>query len=88
MADGFAARAARDACGYSLTWITEGQKITGATVSATESSCGSPIPVTFPSAPTNTQGFETEQVGNDPLTVWVQLSGSPVSFTLETPIPW
>lgn len=87
MSEAFAARAARDACGYSLTWITEGKEITGVSVSATDNSCGSPIPVTFPSAPANTQGFQTEQVGNDPLTVWVELSGSPVTFDLETPIP-
>lgn len=86
MADAFAVRAARDACGYSLTWVTEDKKITGVTVSSTDNSCGSPIPVTFPSAPTNTQGFETEQVGSDPFTVWVPLRGSPVTFTLESPI--
>lgn len=87
MSDAFAARAARDACGYSSTWVTKDNKITGVTVFATDNSCGSPIPVTFPSAPANTQDFQTEQVGNDPFTVWVQLSGSPVTFTLESPIP-
>ena len=82
----FLARYTRDACGYSLTYTTQNQKITGVTVSATNKSCSSPIPVTFPVAPTSTQGFTTEQLGSDPLTVWVKLSGSPVSFTLSTPI--
>ena len=76
----------RDACGYSLSYTIANKKITGVTVSATDSSCNSPIPVTFPSAPADTKGFTTEQVGSDPTTVWVQLSGSPVSFTLSTPI--
>jgi len=76
----------RDACGYSLSYTIANKKITGVTVSATDSSCNSPIPVTFPTAPADTKGFTTEKIGNDPTTVWVQLSGSPVSFTLSSPI--
>ncbi|KAJ5088905.1 hypothetical protein N7456_012521 [Penicillium angulare] len=86
MSAGFKARYTRDACGYALSYTTENHKITGVTVSATDNTCGEPIPVTFPVAPTSTKGFATEQLGSDPLTVWVQLSGSPVSFTLSTPI--
>jgi hypothetical protein len=87
MSAAFAARAARDTCGYSLTYTTNSNQVTGVTVSANGNSCSSPIPVTFPVAPTSTQGFQTEQVGGDPLTVWVTLSGTPVSFTLSNPIP-
>jgi len=86
MSAGFAARAARDGCGYSLKWTSDGTKITGVTVGANGNSCASPIPVTFPTPPTSTLGFQTEQIGNDPLTVWVTLSGSPVTFTLASPI--
>lgn len=86
MSAGFLARYNRDACGYSLSYTTQDQKITGVTVSATGNTCSDPIPVTFPVTPTSTQGFTTEQLGSDPLTVWVPLSGSPVSFTLSTPI--
>jgi hypothetical protein len=86
MSAGFLARYTRDACGYSLSYTTENQEITGVTVSATGNTCSEPIPVTFPVAPTDTQGFTTEQLGSDPLTVWVDLSGSSVSFTLSTPI--
>lgn len=88
MSDTFTARMGRDACGYGLTWAFDNQQITGVTITATGNTCSYPIPVTFPVAPTSTQGFTTEQVGNDPLTVWVQLSGSPVTFTLSTPIAW
>src|SRR5271170_3775990 len=34
----------------------------------------------------STSGNTTQQVGNDPLTLWVPLSGSPKTFTLTTPI--
>ncbi|KAL1872608.1 hypothetical protein Plec18167_006726 [Paecilomyces lecythidis] len=88
MSDSFAARMARDACKYGLTWAFDNKQITGVTVTANGNTCNSAIPVTFPVAPTSTQGFTTEQVGSDPLTVWVELTGSPVSFTLSTPIPW
>ncbi|KAJ5110965.1 hypothetical protein N7532_001500 [Penicillium argentinense] len=86
MSASFLDRYKRDACGYSLNYTVSNKKITAVTVSATDSSCSSKIPVTFPTAPSNTQGFTVEQVGSDPATVWVQLSGSPVTFTLDSPI--
>ncbi|KAJ5566100.1 hypothetical protein N7535_007738 [Penicillium sp. DV-2018c] len=87
MSAGFLARYNRDKCGYALKYVTNDKKITGVTVSANGNTCSEAIPVTFPVAPTSTQGFATEQLGADPLTVWVKLSGSPVTFTLSTPIP-
>ncbi|KAI3201173.1 CAZyme family CBM87 and CE18 [Penicillium roqueforti] len=86
MSAAFLARFNRDKCGYSLSYATSNQKITAVTVSATGNTCTDPIPVTFPVAPTSTLGFATEQLGADPLTVWVELTGSPVTFTLSTPI--
>ncbi|KXG45875.1 uncharacterized protein PGRI_047310 [Penicillium griseofulvum] len=86
MSASFLARFNRDKCGYSLGYATSNRKITAVTISATGNTCTEPIPVTFPVAPTSTQGFATEQLGADPLTVWVKLSGSPVTFTLSTPI--
>ncbi|QKX57460.1 uncharacterized protein TRUGW13939_04573 [Talaromyces rugulosus] len=82
----FAERMARDACGYRLSYTISDNKITGVTVTANNNTCSTPVPVTFPVAPTSTNGYTTEQVGDDPLTVWVPLSGSPVSFTLSTAI--
>ncbi|PYI19710.1 hypothetical protein BO86DRAFT_397656 [Aspergillus japonicus CBS 114.51] len=86
MSAGFLARFNRDKCGYALSYAIANKQITAVTVSATGNTCSEPVPVTFPVAPTSTQGFTTEQVGSDPLTVWVKLSGSPVTFTLSTPI--
>ena len=87
MSAAFAARAARDACGYSISWTVDADQITGVTVSSNNgNTCNSPIPVTFPVSPTSTLDFPTEQIGNDPLTVWVSLTGNPVNMTLSTPI--
>ncbi|KAA8645896.1 hypothetical protein EYZ11_003589 [Aspergillus tanneri] len=87
MSDNFLSRYTRDRCNYSLQYAIANHQIGGVTVSAKDNTCSVPIPVTFPVAPTNTQGFATEQLGSDPLTVWVKLSGSPVTFTLSKPIP-
>ncbi|EPS26703.1 hypothetical protein POX_g08994 [Penicillium oxalicum] len=82
----FLARYKRDACGYSLSYATDNGKITAVTVSAKGNTCSEAIPVTLPTAPTNTQGFTVEQLGSDPATIWVKLSGSPVTLTLSSPI--
>lgn len=86
MSDAFLARYQRDQCGYALSYAVSNKKITAVTLTANGNTCSRPIPVTFPVAPTSTQGYTTEKLGSDPLTVWVQLSGSPVTFTLSTPI--
>jgi hypothetical protein len=87
MSANFTARAARDACGYSISWTVDADQITGVTVSSdNKNTCDHPIPVTFPVSPTSTLDFQTEQIGHDPLTVWVSLTGDPVSMTLSTPI--
>lgn len=86
MSDNFLQRYRRDHCGYRLSYVLLDNRITGVTLSANGNSCNASIPVTFPAAPANTQGFATEQLGSDPLTVWVTLSGSPVTFSLASPI--
>lgn len=82
----FIARRTRDKCVPKLTWIGNGKTITGATVSSASNTCSVPIPVTFPGPVKSNQGGTVEQVGKDPLTIWVTLAGSPVTFTLTTPI--
>lgn len=86
MSDYFLQRYRRDQCGYSLSYVLDNNSITGVTLSANGNSCDAAIPVTFPDAPSDTQGFSTEQLGSDPVTVWAQLSGSPVTFSLASPI--
>lgn len=65
--------------------------ITGVTVTATGNtgiinSCSEPLPITFPGPVKNTLNFKQEQLGSDPLTLWVNLTGKAVSFTFSTPV--
>ena len=87
----FTDRMAKDQCNPStkLIYATSGNttQITGFEVSATNNFCSKPIPVTLPSGlVTDLQGSTVEQVGNDPTTLWVTLSGSSKTFNLTEPI--
>ncbi len=87
----FTNRMARDACGYALTWNynAAGNAVNSVTLTANGNTCSVPIPVTVPGPVTVSGGTATsDQVGNDPLTMWVTLSGSPVTLTLNTPVKW
>jgi hypothetical protein len=86
MATTFANRMARDACAPNLSYTTSGTTITAVTVTTIGNTCPVVIPVTVPGKVTSTQGFTTEQIGSDPLTIWVTMKGSPVTFTLSTPV--
>lgn len=84
-------RMAKDQCNPTAQLIYSGSgnatAITGFVVDATNHACSVPIPVTLPGGSvTDLQGSTTEQVGNDPLTLWVTLSGTPKTFTLSQPI--
>jgi hypothetical protein len=35
---------------------------------------------------TSLQGSTTEQIGSDPMTIWVTLSGAAKTFTLTAPV--
>lgn len=87
----------------SWTADAETQTITGVTLTTIGNTCNADIPVTVPGDVNSAHGFTTEQRGSgqcptgavfsaltfitDPLTIWVTMSGSPVNFTLSTPIP-
>lgn len=88
IANEFVKRMTRDQCKPNLkyTYSANGKSITGATLSTTNNQCGTPIPVTFPGPVVSTNGGRTEQIGSDPLTVWATMSGSPITFTLTTPV--
>lgn len=87
MSAGFLDRFNRDKCNYGMNYAISDGSITGVTVTAEGNTCGAPIPVTFPSDVKDAKSFKTERVGSDPQTVWVQLSGSAVTFELSQPIP-
>ncbi|EHK96873.1 hypothetical protein M7I_7417 [Glarea lozoyensis 74030] len=89
LAASFMSRMNRDACKPALSWTidTTAKTITGVTLSAKDLSCKEKLPVTLPGPVSNVQGATKEQLGSDPLTLWVTLTGKPVTFTLTTPIP-
>lgn len=83
----FINRMTLDRCNPSLTYNINNGAIVGVTVGADGNTCGTTVPVTFPGTATTTSpGSVKEQIGNDPLTMWTQLSGQSVSYTLGSPI--
>jgi hypothetical protein len=87
----FANRMTRDLCVPNIRWIhstTSGQTvITGFEVSATNLNCTQPVPVTIPvGSVTSLQGSTSEQIGEDPLTIWVTLNGTSKVFNLTSGI--
>lgn len=87
----FKKRMTRDQCNYTLTNTFSGSTITGFTIAApsVQNICSTPIPVTIPGLlADNGIRYNTEQIGSDPLTVWVDLNGRSVDFKLNTPIAW
>ena len=94
----FKDRMTRDLCQPSLRWQVEQNDgktvISRFEVTAAGDYCSVPIPVTIPNGTVkNLSGATTEQIGNDPLTLWVSVVGNPMTFDLTSPIslngtPW
>lgn len=84
----FTNRMALDQCSPNLsyTYSADGTQITGVTVTANGNTCNVPVPITFPGTATTSAVTTSEKLGTDPLTVWATLSGSPISFTLGSPV--
>ncbi|KAF2106217.1 putative extracellular serine-rich protein [Lophiotrema nucula] len=79
------ARKTRDECAPSLVYtLSDDRKsITSVTVGAANANCETAIPVTVPSTIATAAGATKEQVGKDPLTLWVTLGGSKRSYALD-----
>ncbi|KAF1955381.1 hypothetical protein CC80DRAFT_493267 [Byssothecium circinans] len=89
LAAAFVNRQTRDLCRPSLAWktSTDGSGIESITVyTAGGNRCGTTIPITVPSTPSSTTGATKEQVGTDPLTLWVTMSGAAQTYTFTKPI--
>lgn len=85
----FNRRFVRDQCAPYLRWTISdnSSQITGFDVlTATNNTCTVTVPVTVPKSVVDTRGSHTEQLGSDPLTLWVDMSGSAVHFDLDPPI--
>jgi hypothetical protein len=83
LANTFTTRQTRDACAYAMTYTRTNGQITAVTVTcANQNICDVPIPLTIPlgSSVVSTMGMQTEQIGSDPLTIWVNMNGSPMTF--------
>lgn len=85
----FMDRMTRDQCNPTtrLIYSADGTQIIAVEVGADGNTCSAPVPITIPSGTvTSLQGSTTEQIGGDPLTVWVTLSGNTKVFSLTSPI--
>ncbi|KAB5559933.1 hypothetical protein GE09DRAFT_1115011 [Coniochaeta sp. 2T2.1] len=86
----FTSRQTRDNCNPNLsyTYSLDSKFITSVTLTANGNNCAVPIPVTFSGTASTTSGGTTQdKVGSEPLIINAKLSGSPISFTLGTPVP-
>ncbi|KAF2468683.1 putative extracellular serine-rich protein [Lindgomyces ingoldianus] len=78
-------RKTRDECLPNLTYqlSSDRKTITGVTVNAANAKCSTPIPLTVPSGVASAASATKEQVGKDPLTLWVTLGGSAKSYSFS-----
>jgi hypothetical protein len=86
----FVNRQTRDLCRPSLTWTTtaDGASIESVNVyTAGGNRCGTTIPITVPGALADTTGATREQLGSDPLTLWVSMTGASRQYRFSQAIP-
>ncbi|KAF3929959.1 hypothetical protein AA313_de0205982 [Arthrobotrys entomopaga] len=87
VATSFKNRYLRDQCDTRVQQGIVNGNIVGVTVTTTDNKCSAPVPVTIPGGVKETGSYlTTEAIGKDPATVWVTMSGSPVTLTLKNPI--
>jgi len=70
-----------------MTWTTsvDGASIESINVyTAGGNICETTIPITVPVAVSNTAGATQEQVGSDPLTLWVTMTGASRAYQFST----
>lgn len=90
LAQAFLNRQTRDLCRPSLTYTTtaDGKSIDSISVyTAGGNKCGTTIPITLPAAVSSTTGATKEQLGTDPLTLWVTMSGASRTYKFSKAIP-
>ncbi|KAL2205624.1 hypothetical protein CC79DRAFT_1343812 [Sarocladium strictum] len=86
----FVDRMTLDACEPRLTYqyATSGSSIASVTLRTKNNNCGVPVPVTLPQGQATVSGGQSssDQVGDEPLIVWVTMAGSPVVLQLSSPV--
>ena len=75
-------------CDPNLTYqlSADGLSITGVALTASGNTCSVPVPLSVPGTASGSGSFTTDKVGSEPTIYWAALSGSPVSFTLGSPV--
>lgn len=71
------------------TYSDDATSIVSVTITSVDDACDVPIPVTFPqTAAVRVDGgdVEVEQIGSEPIVLWVRLSGEPLSFSMDEPV--
>ncbi|KAF1851495.1 uncharacterized protein K460DRAFT_391756 [Cucurbitaria berberidis CBS 394.84] len=89
LAQAFLNRQTRDLCRPSMTWTTSanGDSIESVNVyTAGGNNCKTTIPITVPAAVSSTTGATKEQLGSDPLTLWVTMSGASRNYKFTTAV--
>ncbi|KAF2268322.1 hypothetical protein CC78DRAFT_576331 [Lojkania enalia] len=90
LAQQFVNRRTRDLCRPSLTWTTslDGKSIESISVyTAGGNKCGTTIPITVPAAVSSSTGATKEQLGSDPLTLWVTMNGASRTYKFSKAVP-
>ncbi|KAF2853422.1 hypothetical protein T440DRAFT_305819 [Plenodomus tracheiphilus IPT5] len=90
IAQQFINRQVRDLCRPSMTWTSSanGANIESVNVyTAGGNNCKTTIPITVPGTVASTTGATKEQLGSDPLTLWVTMSGASRSYMFSKAIP-
>ena len=87
----FVDRMTRDQCSPFLIWnhSDDGNSIVSVTVNTNinGNKCNVALPVTVPNGVgAIPRGATREQIGSDPLTIWVKLTGQPVTVQLNPPM--
>ncbi|KAF1943568.1 hypothetical protein EJ02DRAFT_343048 [Clathrospora elynae] len=89
LAQQFINRQVRDLCRPSMTWNTsaDGANIESVNVyTAGGNNCKTTIPITVPGVISNTTGATQEQLGSDPLTLWVTMSGASRQYKFSSAV--
>ncbi|KAH7394491.1 hypothetical protein BKA66DRAFT_601103 [Pyrenochaeta sp. MPI-SDFR-AT-0127] len=85
----FLNRQTRDLCRPSMTWTSsaDGASIASVNVyTAGGNNCKTTIPITVPNAVSSSTGATKEQIGSDPLTLWVTMNGASRNYRFSTPV--
>ncbi|KAM7186129.1 non-anchored cell wall protein-1 [Naviculisporaceae sp. PSN 640] len=88
IAKSFLDRMALDDCNPNMVYnySEDGRSIVSVTLLASGNACDVPVPVTVPGRAMSDGLSNLDQVGTEPAIYWTDISGSPVTLTLSSPL--